>query len=303
MSKTIGDFGEQNAQYKLERALQAHASRQQGSADEGIDLTLHFQSHVPPKRRIHMAVQIKCGHSYVQDKGNKYRIIRIGEQRFNEWRESNIPVILIWVNSDNGLCYWKIITKKTRLKEIYISKHAVVSPITAIDLSLYLENDTDTTKVITISQLTAPLSLSIKKYAKQYFIKNLLGKTFHNPYIGNVNISWAFWKHLTRKKRYQKQIFKSLSLLSNTGEALLNTAEFIGIRRLWSVERGDFITEGRLLIFDTYGVDSKFLFQRTIRTVIKERIRYKKNWINSSPTEAQISRELFLESIYEKKVQ
>ena len=83
---------------------------------------------------------------------------------------------------------------------------------------------------------------------------------------------------------------------------MLNTAEFIGIRRLWSVERGDFITEGRLLIFDTYGVDSKSSFQRTIRTVIKERIRYKKNWINSSPTGAQISRELFLESIYEKKV-
>ena len=215
---------------------------------------------------------------------------------------SNIPVLLIWVDSEKGQCYWKRITKKTKINELYISKNAIISPSTAVDLSLYLDRNLETTKLIKIKQLMPPLSLSLRKFAKQYFKENLLRLEIVNPYLGKVSVSWALWRHLTRKERPQKFIASSLSLLSNIEEVLANPSEFVGLRRLWRRQRGRLVTEGRLLAFDSYGVCQKHGVRRNIRSVIKERLWYPADWMHTSTSNSLIRREHCIESIYEKKV-
>jgi hypothetical protein len=302
MSIQLGDFGEKYSQFKLEQALAGHASRQQGSADKGLDLTLHFQSATPAKRSLHCAAQVKCGSSYVKNVGERYKIVNLNDKRFDEWKSSNIPVILIWVDCSNGECYWRHITKNTQRTTFTISKLAKISPATSIDLSLYSEDLTSSHKPFQIKKLRSPLSIGIRKYGKQYFSKNLLGKEFEHPSLGKIKISWAFWRHLTSEERRQDYIWDSLSLLPTVGDAIENPGKFKGLRRLWNHTRGQYTAEGRLLIFDSYGADADSSFkQYLIRTVIRERLIYSRNWVEKPNPRSELRRELFLESIYEKK--
>lgn len=303
MSTQLGDFGERCSQLKLEHALAGHASRQQGSADEGLDLTFHFESATPAKTQLHCAAQVKCGFSYVKDSGTeRYKIRNLKEKRFDQWKTSNIPVILIWVDSSNGECYWKHITKKTQRKNLTISKLSKISPATSIDLSLYSEKQASNQEEFQVKKLRSPLSIGIRQYAKQYFIENMLGKEFEHPLLGKIRISWAFWRHLTSKKRSQNYIWDSLSLLPSVQGAINNPAKFIGLRRLWNCTRGENTSEGRLLIFDSYGTDADCSSKRyLIRTVIRERLFYSRNWVDKPNPRSELKRELFLESIFEKK--
>ena len=232
----------------------------------------------------------------------RYNIVNLNEKRFEEWRISNIPVIFIWVDSSNGDCYWRRVTKKTQRKNFTISKLAKISPATSIDLSLYSEDFSPYQSIFQINRLRSPLSLGKRKYAKQYFIENLLGKEFSHPSVGEIKISWAFWKHLTNKDRPQQYIWESLSLLPAVNDSIQLPWSFTGIRRLWNITRGKTTSEGRLLIFDSYGEEAECSSnQRLIRTVVRERLYYRKDWFNTPDPRNEIKRELFLESIFEKK--
>lgn len=298
--KEKGVFGEQTAQFKLERALAGHASRQQGSADEGIDLTYHFGGLLPSTSRIYFSAQIKCGHSYVKDEGNRWKIIKLNPTRFKEWQRANIPVIFIWVDDKNGESYWAKITKKTRIKDFTISKHAKISPVMAVDLSLYFAKVPHSTKSFKFEPLISPLSVGLRSFAKQYYRHRIIRQKFHNPHIGNVCVSWSGWRHMTRKDRHQKFIWQSLSLLPMVKCAVERPNAFVGLRRLSCITRGSWVTETRLIIFDSIGQDPKLKVQRKVRVVVRERIAYRKNWINMVDSLSAMKRELYLESIYEK---
>lgn len=295
-----GDFGEKTAQFQLERALAGHASRQKGSADEGIDLTFHFAGLPPSNSRIYFSAQVKCGHSYVKDEGNRWKIKRLNPKRFKEWQYSNIPVILIWVDDNNGESYWAKITKKTRIKDFTISKHAKVSPIMAIDLSLYLVEVPHPTNSFKFEPLISPLSVGLRSYAKQYYRHKIIREKFLNPHIGNVCVSWSGWRHMTRKERPQKFIRQSLSLLPLVKWAIERPTAFVGLRRLSCITRGCWVTETRLIAFDSIGHDPKLRIQRKLRVVVRERVAYRKDWIKMVDSLSAMKRELYLESIYEK---
>ena len=156
-------------------------------------------------------------------------------------------------------------------------------------------------KLFEIKKLRSPLSVGLRKFAKQYFISNLLGRSFNHPSLGKVSISWSFWRHLTSGRRSQKHIWESLSLLPIVQQSLEKPRSFTGLRRLWNIKRGSNISEGRLLIFDSYGFDEKYSSVHCkIRTVIRERLFYSKNWQDEPQCRNKLIRELFLESIYEK---
>lgn len=76
-------------------------------ADLGIDAQIELVS--PEKRgtgRL-IAVQIKCGHSYLAEQTDSGFVFRGQSKHLRYWIEHSLPVVVILCNPDDGKCYWQ----------------------------------------------------------------------------------------------------------------------------------------------------------------------------------------------------
>lgn len=301
-SRELGEFGEQQLVHRLQHALGGYADRQMGQADRGIDLTFHFESVAVDKTTLLFAAQAKTGRSHVRNDGNRLQFVRLDKRRFDEWRRSNVPVMLAWIDPDEGgECYWTLITDSSDSRRVSVSKLSRVSPATAVDLTLALHRPAASGQKGRLRSLEPRLTTGVRKTAKQYYRTELSREKPVNPLVGEVAFSWAGWKHLTRKKRPRSFILQSLLLLPVARIAIEHPDKFVAIRRVARTNRGRWTTEIRLLVFDSVFLGlTQGSRRRRIRVVLREQVKYPDDWWRDAAFREKTDRTVSFWSIYEK---
>lgn len=296
----LGEFGEQEVRSRLERALVGTGMQISGFADKGIDLILQFSSPSPTNQPLHFGVQVKTGNSFAVEVNNRWLIKNLDETRFQQWKHSKLPVLLIWVRPTNPAeCYWRIIRPSTDRKHLEISKRSIISPSIRYDCSIDYFYPLMEEQKHEIKLLRPPLAQGMRPFAKDYY-RELIGNSFNHPFLGKINFTWKGWKHITAKKRPLPYIYQSMQLLSAIPWVVQNPSEFIGMRRLGKISRGSWTTEVRLLIFKTNDVRIVSRTNADIIMAFRERIRYPSNWQSNVNLHREVEREIAFESIYEK---
>ncbi len=302
VDRQLGEFGEQEVRTRLERALLGTGAQFSGFADRGIDLVVQFESPSVDRRPLHFAVQVKTGDSFAHARGGRWAIRNVGADRFNQWKQSQLPVLFVWVRPTTPAeCYYSVISKDTQREHFTISKRAIIGPALRYDLALRMCGSGANSTPKTIQSLLRPaLGTALKDFAKSYYRQRLRGTTVTHPVVGPVAFSEHAWRHLTAQGRRQRQICQSLHLLPLAPTLLAGGGEFVGLRRLLRTRRGAWVTEVRLL---AYRFDNVLLRGRppaSVQVVLRETITFPDNWLADVALHQHVTRRVGFQSVYEK---
>jgi len=296
----LGEFGEQEARSRLERALIGAGVRFSGASDKGLDLLMQFESPAPDPQPLHVAVQVKTGESFARPDGARWRVQNLDPSRFRQWTRSKVPVLFVWVRPTSPAeCYWALIKRDSSREHFTIGKRAYVTPVLRNDLWLELAREGDAVSV-PAELLRPPLSVGLRLHAKDYYRNSLLGSHVINPVIGRVNFTWNGWRHLTRRGRRPSHIHQSLMLLPSASAALAGAVRFAGLRRLSHVVRGQWVVDTRLIALRGVQLRFKNRAPADVAVVVRERVFYPAGWMSDVRLHANIRREVTFHSIYEK---
>src|SRR6266852_1286313 len=97
VDQQMGEFGEQEARARLERALIGAGVRFSGASDKGIDLLMQFEAPAPEPQPVHVAVQVKTGDSFAAMHRARWHVRNLDPDRFRQWTRSKVPVLFVWV--------------------------------------------------------------------------------------------------------------------------------------------------------------------------------------------------------------
>jgi len=300
-NKIKGQQGELLISYILGRIFSTSIIRHSGDQDKGIDLSLQFISPIN-KRLFDINFQIKTGTSYVIDDNKNWKLRNISINDFEKWKYAITPVVLVWVNDTVSppSYYWKLITNRSSYARLSISKKSILAPSTLYEVIIKLEKKAKKkTKKITISHLSPKINISLRDFAKSFFKKHLLGKKIINPVLGEVNISWHLWNHLTRNNRKKNHIMYSLELMRIVIDVIKYCNKVYSTRKVTKIIRGNWTTEINLIAFKINPDNPSN--ENSIFLVVRETIIYPNNWKDDLLMETKIKRHLTLESIYRKE--
>jgi uncharacterized protein DUF4365 len=201
IDRQMGEFGEQEARSRLERALIGAGVRFSGASDKGLDLLMQFEAPAPEPQPVHVAVQVKTGDSFAAMHRSRWRIQGLDEARFRQWTRSKVPVLFLWVRPTTPAeCYWALIKRDSSREHFSIAKRAFVTPVLRYDLWLEFAREGDPA-LVSGELLRPPLSVALRTHAKDYYAQHLIGETVVNPILGSVSFTWNGWRHMTRRGR------------------------------------------------------------------------------------------------------
>jgi hypothetical protein len=302
VDRQLGEYGEQEARSRLERALLGTGKQLAGHADLGLDLIVQYPAPSIEEEPLLFGVQVKTGNSFAEESKSHWKIKNLDRKRFSQWQKVSYPVLFLWVRPTNPAeCYWGFIRKNTNINQFLISKKSQLSPTARYDFALEYSRDCNPPSYTdTFSLLRPPLSKGLRPFAKEYYMSQLHGRHFVHPLLGSVAITRNAWNHLTRKKRPAYFITQSLQLLPIVSCAIENPTSFVGLRRIKHIIRGGWVTDIRLLAFKSSNIPVRSRPPIDVICVLREQIIYPVNWINNVSLHKETSRTLSLESIYEK---
>lgn len=302
VDRQLGEYGEQEARSRLERALLGTGKQLAGHADLGLDLIVQYPAPTIDREPLLFGVQVKTGNSFAEDGKSFWKIKNLDQKRFRQWQKVPYPVLFVWVRPTNPAeCYWSFIRKTTNINQFLISKRSQLSPTAPFDFALeFTGNHSPQSVPDPLPMLCPPLSRGLRPFAKEYYTSQLQGRQFAHPALGPVSITRNAWVHLTRKKRPAYFIAQSLQLLPIVPRVIENPTSFVGVRRIKHIVRGAWITDVRLHAFKSSNVPVKSRLPVDVVYVLREQVMYPVNWINNVTLHKEVSRALALESIYEK---
>ena len=296
----LGEIGEQVACAQLQNIFKGHATRFQGVADKGLDLAFIGKLPCRQKPLLHFVAQVKTGQSQVSRLKDVLKVKRPNAKRLLEWKSLEAPVLFLWVNDTNWTIYWSLINKDNRSGSIFLSYNSFLCPATPYDLIVKLNRQRTAEFSIVGNELRPPSRITLKEYAMNYYVKNMLRKMVDNPIVGNVAFTWAGWRHMVRNRRTQAETSRSLTLLPFATNVLKDPTGIVGFRRLSHDVRGKLTTESRLISFESKNVEIKDRAPANLVVVVKERLVYSTNWHNNFTYHAKMIRDLTFYSIYER---
>lgn len=300
VDQQLGEFGEQEARARLERALVGAGVRFSGASDKGLDLIMQFEAPAPEPQPIYVAVQVKTGDSFANLHRARWHVKNIDPERFRQWTRSKVPVLFVWVRPTNPAeCYWALVKRDSSREHFTIARRSVVTPPLRFDLWLELTRDGEATK-LPAELLRPPLSTALRPHAKEYYRRHLLGTEVSNPVLGAVQFTWNGWRHLTRRGRKCADIHQSLLLLPAASEAVSRASRFVGLRRLSHVVRGQWTVDTRLIALRGPVLYLKNRAPADLVIVVHEQIWYPTHWQSDVRLHKNTRRVATFYSIYEK---
>lgn len=296
-NEELGARGERIGCNLLQQALNCNV--QPWHPDRGLDAPVQFISTAPENALLHFNVQIKTGFSFVEDRGHQWRVKNLDRCGFEQWRNSQLPVVLVWVHPDNNNeAYWHLVSQETSKDHFFISKARRITPVTRFDLTMKLARYKGNECREPFGLLIPPLSTGIRTLAKNTY-RNLMKEASPvNPLLGAVIISWHGWRHITSQSSKTQHIFQSLQLLPIMRWVIENPGMLTGFRRVREAQLGRWILETRIIVFQSrvrlYGRSDT-----TVEYALRETIQYPVDWFGTP--RAKPSRRAIFESIYERK--
>jgi hypothetical protein len=301
VDRQLGDSGEKEAKFHLERALLGTAAQFSGFSDQGVDLLVQFPSPSPTSDPLYFGVQVKTGDSFAVQLKGRWKIQNLHADRFSQWQRSPVPMLFVWVRPTTPTeCYYGFIRPQTARLQFTLSKRAIISPTLRYDIALEMFASQKANESKPCSLLRPPLTSGIRPHAKDFYRTLMKSESPVHPLLGPVRFTWRGWKHLTAGSRPTSHIHQSLQLLPSVFHATQHVTRFCGMRRLGTTVRGQWITETRLLVFHSDCVAIRTRVPADLVLVYRENIRYPKNWLTLVDSHKRITRSVAFESIYER---
>lgn len=306
MSTTIvdqGNVGEAIAAHRLTVIFDGECTKEsmRGEGLGALDLQLKFYSTFPSETFTQVAVQVKTGPSFGQwtESKNRFRLQNIKDQHLEKWRNSNQPVLLIWINpTPSEKIYWKLITKKTPLETLSVSKNHELTPASRFEIERLLNaHKTGPSNIEKIHTHALISTSEIREWARKKFYK--LRGHINSP-LGNIQISNYAWRHLTRITRPQSHIQDSLTALPYVKIILRATPHQIQTQLVVRlVEGGKVKIHNKVLaIYRDVRFSDKEVCVVYVR--LDEKIEHSANWRETSLIKKKTRHDLILESIFRK---
>lgn len=266
-----------------------------------LDLQLKFRSMFPSETFTQVAIQVKTGPSFGHwtASKNRFRLQNIKDQHVEKWKAANQPVLLVWINTvPTQKIYWKLITKKTPLDTLSVSKNHELTPASRFEierlLNIHKAGPTNIQKIHTHSLTTTS---DIRQWSKTKFHK--LKGDINSP-LGLIKISNYAWRHLTRITRPQSHIQDSLTALPYAKILLSATPHQIQTQLVSrTIEEGKVKIHNKILaIYRDVRFSDKQVCVVYVR--LDEKIEYASNWKDVSMIKKKTRHQLIFESIFRK---
>lgn len=206
---------------------------------------------------------------------------------------------MVWVHPDeeNG-AYWHLFDSANPSRQIVIPKSRKITPATKFDIARKLLSWDQQSLKKPAKLFAPPLSSGIRQAAKILYKSLKETRQPINPLLGQVNITWRGWRHITSQKRKATDIYQSLQLLPVLKYVIENPLPNPKLGRRQRIQLGNWCHEVRLLVF-RIDVPLKRRTNAKIECVLRETIKYPKNWY--SVAASKIERRVAFESISEIK--
>jgi hypothetical protein len=289
----------------LRKLFNGQDTTYRGADDKGIDQVIQFTNPIDKDELIYFGVQVKTGITDVEETNEEWVISKLKERDIRKYIKAHLPVILVYVRQEKKVeYYWKIITKDIKGKKVYIPKNSKLTPSAPYDLINYIktkENQKNIKGTREYSKLVPSLNLTLRDFSKQYFKNKLLGTKIHNEILGDISVSWKFWRHITKKGRKSHLIYSALEILPAVKDEIQNSTSFDTYRRLKSFRRGNLDYQTRLLILKSNQVKFDDSIPQNITISIWECITYPSNWKDKLNIYPEVERKLILQSFFIKK--
>ena len=130
--------------------------------------------------------------------------------------------------------------------------------------------------------LEFPLQAGLRDSAKDYYYRELKGKSQDHPTSGPVEFTWRGWRHLTRKARALRHIRSSLSLLPCIRAVLDSRVQVKNPRNLLPVRRGGRMQYRTLLSFERV-ITFPHRAPAWVRVVVERQLILPTEWATSPP--------------------
>jgi hypothetical protein len=226
----------------------------EGVNDRGLDATIS-DVHQGKLTALRFDVQIKTS-NFSKYKGDSFPA-PLDQSHLDLFRNSNMPVVLICV--DEGpppRAYWKLVEPNggqgpiiMKKKQLFgpASRDAIVSAIRQFFPKRIAPAQGDVPEI--------PPELCLRKFAKDYYYRNLMNRPIENRNLGPIEFTWKGWRHITRRLRSRWKIQSSFLLLPCLRPLFEGSVFPIHWRPLATIRRGDWeefrtlLTHERVVVF------------------------------------------------------
>lgn len=298
-----GAQGESLAGWQLAAILNGEAVREtmRGEGTGALDLQVKFPVTYPAATHQQLAVQVKTGPSFAKwtETKSRWRLDNIDRGHVEKWRNTNQPVMLLWVRLDPWTkVYWKLIATNSPLATLSFSENHLVTPAARFEIERLLQMHRMVRKplpLITVHKLQR--TSEIRNWARQRF-RGITGR--HQGPLGTVSISTYAWRHLTRVTRPQSHIADSLTVLPYATQLLKIRPHQLQTLGQLSTECGGRTQISRKVLAIYRDVRFSDKGNCVVYIRLDERVSYPTNWEQTSLIRARVLQELRLESIYRK---
>lgn len=272
-----------------------------GEGQGALDYQFRYESAGPEKTNYVFGIQVKTGNSFgeLNDTKNKWRITGVKSEHYKKWKDSNQPVLLLWVHPDTSNVYWKYFGKNTPLKAISIPVTHKVNPSTKYEVERLLRQGVRNKG--NVANLTVPEfdnTTETRIWSKTRYAKI---RGYVQSVLGNVQVSNYAWRHLTRETRNKSHIRDSLLILPYVKTFLSGNPH--QIQTLSCQERevdGKEIIVNRKVLAIYRDVKFSDKGKCSVYVRLNEKVIFKKNW-ESGGFGSNVRQSLILESVYRKQ--
>ncbi len=294
----IGRHGANYIRTVVETGWRAILQDFQGTNDRGLDGVI-LDTHNGAMTSYQFNVQIKTSSFNSKYPGETFPA-PVSEKHLLLWRESNVPVVLICVDiGPPTQAYWTLIRPDSESSSIRINKKNEFGPTDRDNIISEIQGIYSTKISPAVGKiLPIPLNHSIRKFAKEYYYQNLLGKPQKHLVFGPIEFSWKGWRHITRRGRSMQNIANSFMLLPSIRHVLDQNIFPTKWRPLKPINHGNLIQHRTLLVFYRV-VTFNNRAPAWIKVVIERHVFLPKDWALASPDDPRrITNYKFL-SVYE----
>lgn len=293
-----GRYGASHVKQVVETGWRAILQDFQGTNDRGLD-GIVLDVHRGAVTSLQFNIQIKTS-TFNSDFPGESFPAPVSRKHLLLWRESNVPVVLICVDIGSPTrAYWAVIRPDKEIESIRINTRNEFGPASRDNIIAAIQEAFPrNTSSIDSKVLSVPLNHGIRKSAKDYYYRELLGKPQDHPVFGPIEFTWKGWRHITRRGRSMSNIANSLLLLPCVRSVLDPCVFPTKWRPLQPIPRGNRIQYRTLLVF--YRVVT-FCNRAPawIRVVVERQVFLPKDWATSPPDDPRRQTKYKFLSVYE----
>lgn len=299
-SNETGNWGERVAAAMLSLSLSGQTKWVSLEGErQHLDLMVDFTSPFDGSARS-LPVQVKTGSSFGAWAKGRWRMDNIDRTHVIRWRESRLPTLLVWVQTEPiTKAYWRLILPRTPLETLSISRHNLVNPAATYELErMWRLHTTTRIERLSLELPAAKTFVEDRNKARSYW--NGFGPILDCMNLGPVAVTRHGWRHMTRASKSRSRIHDSLRLIRYLPVFLKREANTVETTDLVTRVEGSIVVEERTILLTYRNIHFCHEGYFSVYFRVRYSARFPQRWMLMQSTDWQLKPITTVESIYRK---